>query len=75
MRVHSASLISECKTFVASGTSYAAKVGETDDLVMATLLVVRMLQVLQEYHKELDDRMRDHGENMIEPLPFVMTMG
>jgi cell division protein ZapA (FtsZ GTPase activity inhibitor) len=60
---------------VASGTSYAAKVGETDDLVMATLLVVRMLQVLQEYHKELDDRMRDHGENMIEPLPFVMTMG
>ena len=75
MTIHSASLISETKTFVASGTSYAAKTGETDDLIMATLLVVRMLTVLKDYHKDLDDRMRDHGEPMLEPLPFVMTIG
>ena len=74
MSIHSANLISELKTFIASGTSFAAKLGETDDLVMATLLVVRMLQTLQEYHAELDAQMRDHGEPMIEPLPFVMTM-
>ena len=74
MRVHSASLISEIKTFVASGTSYAAKIGETDDLVMATLLVVRMLTVLKDYHRDIDTNLRDH-ENLIEPLPFVMTMG
>ena len=74
MRVHSASLISEIKTFVASGTSYAAKIGETDDLVMATLLIVRMLTVLKDYHRDIDTNLRDH-ENLIEPLPFVMTMG
>ena len=75
MIIHSASLISETKTFVASGTSYEAKTGETDDLIMATLLVVRMLTVLKDYHKDLEDRMRDHGEPMLEPLPFVMTIG
>jgi len=75
MRVHSRGLISEFKTFVASGTSYAAKQGETDDLVMATLLVIRMLQILQSYHSDLDTHMRDHTETMIEPLPFVMSMG
>jgi len=75
MRVHSRSLISEFKTFVASGTSYAAKQGETDDLVMATLLVIRMLQILQSYHSNLDSHMRDHTETLIEPLPFVVSMG
>jgi hypothetical protein len=75
MRIHSRSLISEFKTFVAWGTSYAAKPGETDDLVMATLLVIRMLQILQSYHSDLDTHMRDHTETLIEPLPFVMSMG
>jgi len=75
MKLHSRSLIGELKSFVASGTSYAAKIGETDDLVMATVLAVRMLIILQDYHKELDDHMRDHNEALIEPLPFIMSMG
>ena len=74
MQIHSRNLISEFKTFVAHGTSYAAKPGETDDLVMATLLVVRMLQILQSYHSDLDEQMRDHQDITIEPLPFVMVM-
>jgi hypothetical protein len=74
MTVSSASLITELKNFVAHGVGYAAKPGETDDLIMATLLVVRMLQVLQSYHSELDTQMRDHQDEMIAPLPFVMTM-
>jgi hypothetical protein len=72
MTINSASLISELKNFVASGAGYAAKPGETDDLVMATILVVRMLQLLQTYHIELDAQMRDHQDSIIEPLPFVM---
>ena len=74
LRINSSSLISELKNFVAHGTSYAAKQGETDDLVMATLLIIRMLQVLQNYHVELDEQMRDHQDVSIEPLPFIMTM-
>jgi len=74
LRINSRGLVSELKNFVSSGVSYAAKVGETDDLIMATLLVIRMLQTLQNYHPDLDEQMRDHHENMIEPLPFVMTL-
>ena len=73
MGIRSRSLVSELKTFVASGTSYSAKQGETDDLVMSTLLIVRMLKVLQSYHSELDTQMRDHQDVVIEPMPFIMV--
>jgi len=72
MTVNSKSLISEFKTFVAHGTSYAAKIGETDDLVMATVLAVRMMQVLQNYHAELNTQIADFGDEVIEPMPFIM---
>jgi len=71
MKLHSANLITELKSFIASGASYAAKIGETDDLVMATLLAVRMMKLLQSYHKELDTQLRDHSDKVIEPMPFV----
>lgn len=74
MQVHSSSLISEFKNFVAHGTSYSAKPGETDDLIMATILAVRMLTVLQSFYIELDSHMRDHGEDIIEPFPFISMM-
>jgi len=59
---------------VANGVSYEAKQGSTDDLVMATLLVTRMMILLQTYHPEMDTQMRDHGENILPPLPFIATM-
>jgi len=36
------------------------------------LLSVRMLQQLQSYHTEMDNQMRDHGDVMIEPMPFIV---
>jgi len=74
MKVNSRSLVSELKNFVANGPTYKAKAGETDDLVMATILTVRMLQQLQSYHTELDAQIRDHGDTIIEPMPFI-SMG
>jgi hypothetical protein len=71
MKIRSSSLVSELKTFVAHGVSYAAKPGETDDLVMATLLAVRMLQLLQTYDLGIDNQLRDHGEVINPPMPFV----
>ena len=70
MTVHSKPLISELKTFVAHGNSYAAKPGETDDLVMSLVLVVRIAQVLQSFDSELDRKMKDKAEDIIEPMPF-----
>jgi hypothetical protein len=71
MKVRSSALVSELKTFVAHGVSYAAKPGETDDLVMASLLAVRMLQVLQTFDLGIDNQLRDHGEVINPPMPFV----
>lgn len=44
IKIQSKNLISEIKVFVASGNSYAARTGQTDDLVMSTLLFVRMAE-------------------------------
>jgi hypothetical protein len=74
MKIYSKPLVSELKNFVANGSSYAAKPGETDDLVMACLLVSRMLMLLQTYHADLDTHLKDHSDNIIEPLPFISIM-
>ena len=72
MTLHSRSLISELKAFVAHGGSYAAKVGDTDDLVMSSLLAVRIMQQLSEFHGDLETQIRDHDE-FLAPLPFFAT--
>ena len=71
MKIYSKSLISELKNFVAIGSSYQAKPGETDDLVMSTLLATRMLMLLQSYHADLDSHLKDHSDNIVEPFPFI----
>ena len=63
------------KTFVASGNSFAAKIGEHDDLVMAALLAIRMIQLLQQFDAGLDYELRDSIENFQEPMPFIMLSG
>jgi hypothetical protein len=72
LHVASKSLVSELKTFVASNSSYAAKLGETDDLVMAMLLVVRMAVFLREYDSNLDEKLKDSSDEIIMPMPFIM---
>jgi hypothetical protein len=71
LKIASKMLISELKGFVASGTSFRAKIGETDDLVMAMLLVVRMMQLIQSFDPNVDETLRT-AEEFIEPLPFIM---
>jgi hypothetical protein len=72
MTIVSKPLISELKTFVANGPSYAAKPGETDDLVMALILVVRMAMLLQSFDSQIDYTMKDSLEDVVEPMPFFM---
>ena len=73
MMVVSRPLISELKTFVAHGASYAAKPGETDDLVMSLILIVRMAQMLQSFDSQLDYTMKDSLEDIVEPMPFFIS--
>ena len=73
LKVNSKSLISELKSFIATGGSYQAKIGETDDLVMASLLSIRMIQALSDFHSNLEEQIRDH-EELIQPLPFFAIL-
>ncbi len=73
MVINSHSLISELKNYVASKDSFAAKIGETDDLIAAALLSTRMIQELGDFHFDLESQIRDH-EDIILPLPFYAIM-
>jgi len=73
MTIVSKPLISELKTFVAHGPSYAAKPGETDDLVMALILVIRIAMMLQSFDSQIDYTMKDSLEDVIEPMPFFIS--
>jgi hypothetical protein len=73
MEVASSALLQELKTFIARGSSFAAKDGETDDLVMATVLVVRIAQQVAQYDESAYDELKDSftDEESVEPMPFV----
>jgi Terminase large subunit, T4likevirus-type, N-terminal/Terminase RNaseH-like domain len=71
MVISSSNLISELKNFVAHGSSFEAKTGETDDLVMSMILVIRVIQYLQSFDPTLDSYVKDHDE-FIEPMPFIL---
>lgn len=73
MIIASKNLISELKTFIASGASFQAKIGETDDLVMALLLAVRMATFLREFDANLDEQLKDKSDDFIMPMPFIMA--
>lgn len=73
MVIASKNLISEFKTFIASGASFQAKIGETDDLVMALLLAVRMATFLREFDANLDEQLKDKSDDFIMPMPFIMA--
>ena len=72
MTVYSGNLIRELKTFIAKGNTYEAKEGETDDLVSALLIIIRMSMVLVKYDEkafiDLKDSFDDQ-EDYKHPLP------
>ena len=73
MTVNSKLLISELKNFVATGSSYKAKLGEKDDLVMSTLLVVRMGQFISGFDDKIYDKFAEKFEADYQvPLPIYI---
>lgn len=72
MTINSKSLITELKSFVANGASYAAKPGETDDLVMSTVLAVRMMLTIKTFSPDIEEALTDSIDDYIEPMPFIV---
>lgn len=56
LTVNSKALISELKNFVAKGNSYAAKPGETDDLVMSLVLAIRVISYVSTFDDDVYNR-------------------
>jgi len=71
MNPRSKNLIQELKTFVAHGVSFAAKEGETDDLVMGTLLAVRLVEHLMKYDERTYTRLVERdSSDFVSPMPI-----
>ena len=85
LKIKSKDLIFELKNFISIGNSYAAKTGCTDDSVMATVIVTRVLQRLSTYDQtaremvyeqvSADSDQTVEGEAIVfnEPMPFVVV--
>lgn len=73
MTIYSKPLVSELKTFVASGVGFRGKAGETDDLVSACLLICRMSQVLADWDPNIYEKMSDRLEDEQLPMPVFIT--
>ena len=75
MEVNSGPLISELKGFVATGTTYRAKPGETDDLVSSILLVIRIMGVLQDWDPRIYNTFKsiEDTEDYEPPMPIFIS--
>ena len=71
--IRSKNLVSELKNFVASGTSFAAKPGEHDDLVMSTLLILRMATSISSWDQKVFERLRDAESEITMPMPILIS--
>ena len=73
LTLHSKNIIRELKEFVARGTTFAAKPGGSDDLVMATLVAVRMITYIAQYEDAVYDQIEtsvDDDDDWNGPLPI-----
>jgi Terminase RNaseH-like domain len=75
MKLYSKPLISELKTYVATGLGFKAKSGEHDDLVSSTLLVIRMAEVLADWDPQIYDKMTEKITEESMPMPIFVSMG
>ena len=78
LEVNSSVLITELKSFVATGTSFKAKPGGTDDLVSATLLAIRMMGVLKDWDPRIYNTFNQTDtdyEDYEPPMPIFVTGG
>jgi hypothetical protein len=77
LKVYSKLLVRQLKFFVAKGDSFAAKQGENDDCVMASLMCIRMMQQLQNWDERIGDLLRDSWEDSAdheEPMPMSVII-
>ena len=73
MRIYSKPLISELKTYVATGIGFKAKSGEHDDLISSVLLIIRMATVMADWDPTIYDKMTEKITEDQMPMPIYVS--
>jgi hypothetical protein len=73
MILNSKPLISELKTFVATGLGFKAKSGEHDDLISSSLLIIRMADILADWDPQVYEKMTDRLTEDQMPMPIFVS--
>lgn len=75
MEIYSRSLISELKTFIATGFSFKAKNGDHDDLVSSLLLLIRMSALIADWDPRVFETLSGQSadEDFEAPLPIFIS--
>lgn len=72
MKLKSRELVRQLNFFVPAGGSFAAKLGEHDDLIMATILCVRLVERVMHYNEDVTEDLRMTLESSEPPPMFVV---
>jgi hypothetical protein len=75
MKIYSKPLVSELKTFVATGVGFNAKTGEHDDLISGVLLIIRMASVLADWDPQIYDKLTEKITEDQMPMPIFVSSG
>lgn len=75
MNISSGALLSELKGYIASGNSFKAKPGETDDLISSVLLIIRMMSVLRDWDPRVYDSFTtiEDNDDYEPPMPIFVS--
>ncbi len=76
MKLNSKGILSELKVFVSRANTYEARIGQTDDLIMAMILVVRMLDYISTWDDKsqaaISGNISDDVDDHDAPMPIFI---
>lgn len=61
IHIKSRLLVAEMKQFVRKGASYSANAGSSDDLIMATVVAIRLLEEIASFDQDAYDKLYSHA--------------
>ena len=73
--IYSKPFVRELKNYVAKGIGFEAKQGETDDLISAALLVMRLTKMLRTWDSNVNERINESlmsDNETMEPMPTLV---
>jgi len=76
LQINSKGLLSELKVFVSRGNTFEARVGQTDDLIMAMILAIRMTDYISTWDDQsqaaINSNVADDDNSYDSPMPIFI---